>query len=226
MVQYLKPYFKIKVASHRDIKKRAEEFGITQAPLFEVAASDVVIVGVVFKYFEGILRQIKVHIKPGALVLDVASVKIKPVRLMEKYLPDNVEILATHPLFGPQSARGGIDGSKIVLCPVRTKQLISVKKFLERDLKLKVLIRTPKEHDQATAYVLGLPHFVGRAISELGISCTHLNTKTYVHLLKIKELVGKDSLELFKSIQADNPYAQAIRNDFLKKLSDLEKLIK
>lgn len=222
MVRCLKPYFKIRVASHRNVKDRAREFGVEQSSLQVVASSDIVIIGVVVKYFEKVLKQIAPHIKPGALVLDVASVKIKPAKLMEKYLPGGAEILATHPLFGPQSARNGIDGAKIVLCPIRTKNLVKVKNFLINDLKLDVLIRTPKEHDESMAYVLGLTHFIGRAINNIDIPFTHLNTQTYTHLLKIKELIGKDSVDLFESIQNENPYAKKVRVSFMKDLEDLE----
>ncbi|MBL7057777.1 prephenate dehydrogenase/arogenate dehydrogenase family protein [Patescibacteria group bacterium] len=227
MVQYLKPYFKVMVSSHRDVSRKVATFGIAQVSIEQVASCDIVIIGVVVEYFEDILKQIKGHVKPGVLIIDVASVKMKPASLMEKYLPAHVEILATHPLFGPQSARNGIDGSKIVLCPIRTKSSVKVKNFLEDELKLDVLIRTPKEHDEAMAYVLSLTHFIGRAVNEMDIPFTHLNTQTYKHLLSIKELIGKDSFELFKSIQNDNPYAKKVRQDFLKKIIKLEdKLVK
>ena len=222
MVQHLKPYFDISVSSRRDIKKEAAEYDIKQTSVEEVAASDVVIIGVVAEYFESILKQIKNHLKPGALVLDVASVKVLTARLMEKHLPKDVEILATHPLFGPQSARNGMEGSKIVLCPIRTKRLTEVKKFLQNDLKLEVLIRTPEEHDQKMAYVLSLTHFIGRAICELDVPFTHLNTQTYKHLLCIKQLIGKDSVKLFNSIQNDNPYARKVRKEFFSELTKLE----
>ena len=197
--------------------------GVKQAPLEQVATSDIVIIGVVVDYFEEILRKIKPHLKPGSLVVDIASVKVEPVRLMEKLLPKDVEILATHPLFGPQSARNGIEGSKIVLCPVRTKRLVQIKKFIKNELKLDVLIRTPKEHDKKMAYILSLTHFIGRAICDLDIPFTHLSTQTYKHLLGIKGLIGKDSLKLYQSIQSNNPYSKSIRKKFLAQLEKIEK---
>ena len=45
--------------------------------------------------------------------------KIKPATLMEKILPAGVDIVGTHPLFGPQSGKDGIAGLNIAVCNVR-----------------------------------------------------------------------------------------------------------
>ncbi|MCX6799685.1 MAG: prephenate dehydrogenase/arogenate dehydrogenase family protein [Candidatus Falkowbacteria bacterium] len=226
MIRHLKSYFKIYIYSHRDLSSRAKELGVTFASLEEVATCDILIIGVLFQYFEETLKKIKSLIKPNTLVLDVASIKVKPGQLMEKYLPKNIEIIATHPLFGPQSAKKGITGLKIVLCPIRTKRLPQIQKFLTNTLKLEVLIKTPKEHDKSMAYVQGLTHFIGRAINNLDIPNTDLNTNAYQNLLKVKKLLGKDSFELFLSIQNANPYAKKVRQSFLNSLNQLEEDVK
>ena len=38
---------------------------------------------------------------------------------MERLLPATASILGTHPMFGPDSARGGVAGLPMILCPVR-----------------------------------------------------------------------------------------------------------
>ena len=49
------------------------------------------------------------HVRPGhPSVLDVGSVKVRPAEIMKRGLPEHAGIVATHPLFGPQSARDGI----------------------------------------------------------------------------------------------------------------------
>lgn len=58
------------------------------------------------------------HMRVGEITLDVGSVKMEPAQAMLEGLPDHVEIVG-HSLFGPQSARGGISGLKIAICPVR-----------------------------------------------------------------------------------------------------------
>jgi prephenate dehydrogenase len=42
-------------------------------------------------------------------LVDVTSVKVKPLEIIEKYFPkDKFQILGTHPMFGPQSGASGI----------------------------------------------------------------------------------------------------------------------
>ncbi len=89
------------------------------ADLAEVAACRIVVVAVPVACMEETLRAIAPHLRPNTLVLDVGSVKVEPARLMLELLPPHFEILATHPLFGPQSARNGLQGLKIALCPLK-----------------------------------------------------------------------------------------------------------
>lgn len=225
MVRHLKPYFTIYVYSRRDIKKKARNLGVKVGNLEQVAGCDIVIVGVVVQYFEQTLRKISKFIKPNALVIDVCSVKIKPAKLMQKYLPKSAQILATHPLFGPQSGANGIKGLRVVVCPIRinAQNLAKIKYLLKNKLKLTVLQKTPQEHDKQMATVQALTHFIGRAINDLKIAESDQSTVAYNHLLKVKELLGQDSDELFLTIERENPYAKTVREKFVKKLSELEK---
>ncbi|HEX4047336.1 MAG TPA: prephenate dehydrogenase/arogenate dehydrogenase family protein, partial [Elusimicrobiota bacterium] len=74
--------------------------GATPATLAQACAQDVVVLCVPMAAFEGVARSIKGLLKPGALVVDVCSVKEHPVRVMKRCLPKNVGLLATHPNFG------------------------------------------------------------------------------------------------------------------------------
>lgn len=222
LAPHLKPYFKILASSRRDISKIAQKLGVEARPIEEAAACDVVIVGAVVQYFEDSIKKIKNFVKPGALILDVSSVKIKPAMIMRKHLPKNVEIVATHPLFGPQSGKDGIKGLKIVLCPIRTQKTQKIKRFLSQKLELEVLERTPEEHDRQMAYVQGLTHFIGRAINKLKIPESDQATEAYKHLFQIKELLVHDSVDLFMTIEKENPYARQVRHKFARILAKLE----
>jgi prephenate dehydrogenase len=89
-------------------------------------------------------------------------------------------------------------------------------------LQLEVIEKTPEEHDSEMAYVQGLSHFVGRALSIMQIKDFESATKSYKQLLALENLVGSDSWELYKTIQNANPYTQEVRNTFLETLQDLE----
>ncbi len=66
-----------------------------------------------------VLARIAPRLGPGTLVLDTCSVKELPVRWMRELLPPGVEILASHPMFGPDSGARGVEGLPMILCPVR-----------------------------------------------------------------------------------------------------------
>ena len=91
-------------AADRSDKKNIAD-GVTFTSIKEAASKEIVILSVPINKFESVVNEIKDFLKPGALVLDVCSVKVKPARIMEKLMPKNVEIIATHPLFGAAVTR-------------------------------------------------------------------------------------------------------------------------
>ena len=80
------------------------------------------------------LAGIAPHLRPGQVVVDVCSVKAGPAALMRRLLPEGVEILATHPMFGPQSMPQSLSGGRIVICPLRGGRWRRIAAFLRRVL--------------------------------------------------------------------------------------------
>jgi len=89
--------------------------------------------------------------------MDVGSVKVKPAQAMREILPENVDAVGLHPLFGPQSGRDGIEGLKIAVCNLRGDRGACVARFCADVLKLRVFEVTPEAHDRQLAYVPALP---------------------------------------------------------------------
>jgi prephenate dehydrogenase len=226
IIPHLKPYFDITVFDKTDFSSTAtKELGVKWGTLKEVASQDMVALAVPVQFLEELLIDIKDFLKPKALVFDLSSVKIKPVELMLKYLPEHVDIIGTHPLFGPQSGKDGIEGLNIVVCPVRTKKNHSLIRFFSKELKLNVLERTPIVHDKQMAYVQALTHFVGRAVNAMDIPDVEQKTPAYQYLLYIKRNLGQDSMDLFLTIEKENPYAKEVRDQFIEQLRVLNKLL-
>jgi len=221
LVKHMKSHFDISVYDKREIIEN-----VKVCSLKEAAEKPLVIIAVPVQYFEELIKELKDYVKPNSLIMDVSSVKVKPVELMKKYLPENVNILGTHPLFGKQSGKDGIKGLKIVLCPVRLDNIEEIKKFLETKLELEVLVRTPEEHDKQMAYVQGLTHFIGKAINDIDIKDFDQKTPSYQFLLDIKEMLKGDSDDLFLTLERENPFAKAARDEFLDKLKQIEEDIK
>jgi prephenate dehydrogenase len=132
--------------------------------------------------------------------------------------------VATHPLFGPQSGKNGITGLTIVVWPVRIDPdaYIKLKSFLHDELHLRVIERSPQEHDREMAYVQALTFFIGRALGKLEIPDLQLKTATYQHLLDVKHIVNNDTDDLFYTIQHENPLADDVREAFLQSLHNIE----
>jgi prephenate dehydrogenase len=190
----------------------------------QAAGLPVVIPSVPVQNMEEVLERLVPHLRPGALVADVSSVKTVPVDLMKRILPAECDILATHPLFGPQSGAAGISGLSMVVWPVRLddNRMSGVRTFLTTVLGLEVSEISPAEHDQEMAYVQALTFFLGKALGEIDIPDTPLKTKTYQHLLDVKRIVEGDTPELFETIQQFNPYASGVRELFTKRLDEIE----
>ena len=222
---HLTPYFDVYVTDKQDKTEEANKSGVRYKELKEVVAKEILVICVPAQYMENTLLEIKKHIKPTTLVLDVSSVKVKPIALMKRILPSTVEIIGTHPLFGPQSGKNGIEGLNCVVCHENTKSSTFVTRFLKNELKLNVLERSADTHDKQMAYVQALTHFVGRAVNEMDIPDVDQKTDAYQYLLNIKKNLGKDSFELFKTIEVENPYAKSVREHFMKELIKLHGLV-
>lgn len=222
MVPHLKPYFDVFVYNRSDRSEDANRLGVHYASLETVASKQVVILCVPVQNMEEMLYLIKDLVVPNAIIVDVSSVKVKPYQLMKKILPDFVRVVVTHPLFGPQSGRNGIQDLNFVFCPTEyTKLNQAIFHFCKNTLKMNVLERSPELHDQQMAYVQALTHFIGRAVNEMDIPDVEQKTQAYQFLLDIKRNLGKDSMELFFTIENENPYAKQVRESFLKELHKL-----
>lgn len=122
-VPYLKPFFdEIIVYSRRDVLIDAQRVGAIQKLFEEVCSCEFVCIGIVVQYFEETMKKIVPHLQKGACVFDVCSVKEFPIKIMKQYVPKHCEIIATHPLFGPNSGKNGIEGLNMLLINVRASE--------------------------------------------------------------------------------------------------------
>ena len=194
----------------RDLRKKAASLGLTWGTLEETASCQVVLLSVPISEMPEALARVVPHLRPGALLMDVCSVKMAPVEWMLAAAPPQVDVIGTHPLFGPGSARTGIDGLAIALCPARTRHLDRVRDFLEQ-MGLKVMITTPEDHDRQMATAQALTHYVARGLAEAGVADQELKTPSFERLLRVVENLTKDSPEMFHDLEAFNPFAEEAR---------------
>lgn len=217
----------LKVFDTRRVARKVRSLGAAPASLAEVCRQEIVVPCVPIAEFEPLLRRIRGLLPPGALVVDVCSVKEHPVRVMKRLLPRSVEILATHPNFGPDSAAESLSGRQIAVCKVRISRsrYASVKRAFERK-GLKLVEMTPREHDRRMASSLVLTHFIGRGLLEYGARPTGIDTEGYKRLLRILQTVQNDSAQLFRDMNRYNAFAPAMRRRFLAALRRVDKRVR
>lgn len=194
--------------------------GLAPFSLEQAAKCDIVLIAVPVQAMERVIATIAPMVRAGATVIDVASVKVLPSQWLAQHLPDNVHVVPTHPLFGPQSAARGLAGRQLVICPLRGEQHLKVA-ALGEEMGLRVRITSAQEHDREMAYVQALTHLIGRTLSAMDIPDEMLKTQTYQHLLDLCGLIRNDSFELFTAIQTLNPYASEITDDFVARAAAL-----
>ena len=219
---YLAEEFEVAVYHRTDKSTEINRTGARAASLKTVCRQDIVIPCVPISVLQEVLKDIAPLLRPDGLVVDVCSVKEYPVRLMTDILPDTVSILATHPMFGPDSASDSLEGRKICLCQVRIgkKKYRNIKAYLEAK-GLVVIEATAQKHDEQIATSLSLTHFIGRTLSEYGAKQLDIDTEGYKRLLHILEVVERDTWQLFLDMHHYNPYAKEKRVEFLGVMKDI-----
>lgn len=155
-------------------------------------------------------------------MLDVGSVKVVPAEIMGRGLPEYVDVAATHPLFGPQSARDGIAGLQIAVCPIRGRRCHSLAAFLRKQLGLNVIMTTPEEHDREAAMVQGLTHLIAKVLVQMEPLPTRMTTRSFDLLTAAVGMVRHDAPEVFAAIERANPYAASVRRRFFALASALD----
>ena len=221
-VRSLAPYFDVVVHDPSPrAQAQARRWNVTLASLDEAAACPVVVLGAPVGELEALARAVAPYVRPGALVLDVASVKVGPAKWLSEALPRHVNIVGTHPLFGPQSARDSLTGLEIVVCPVRSDRYDRIVRFLQKALHLRVSVTTPEAHDRALAAVQGLTHMIAKVMSGLEPLPRVHTTVSYERMMQALALVQGDSDELFLAIERENPYAAELRQRFFAEIEAL-----
>lgn len=233
IAEVLRLHFDVCAYNPRDKSKIARSLCVRYESSLEKAAQmDIVVLSMPISKTESVLRDIAPHVKPGALVLDVCSVKQKPCELMRDVLPQTVDVVGTHPLFGPDSTKAGgqaahnILGRKVAVCPVRMEKhsVRNICMFLEK-IGLVTYVVTPEVHDRQMAVAQGLTHYIALALREMDVGKQDLTTPKFDALLGIVERLSNDSDVLLEDIQVLNPYAVEQRHRFRKALDDVEKEI-
>ena len=187
--------------------------GVERATEDEVLNADLLFFAVAISSFESVLKRVGSRIGKDTIAMDTCSVKIYPSKWMKENIPEDRFMIATHPMFGPDSGAHGLKGLPIVMCPISGSSDARYGKVrdLFLSMELEVLEMSAEKHDEEAAYSQGVTHFVGRTLSAMGMKPTPIATKGYRTLMTIVEQTCNDPVQLFYDLQRYNPYAKEMR---------------
>ncbi len=223
---YLAEDFDVFVFNRTDKSTEIKKTGARKASLKTVCRQKIVILCVPISTFKEVLVEIGPLLKKDALVVDVCSVKVYPAQWMKESLPETVSILATHPIFGPDSASDSLKDRKIFLSPIRIakKRYQKIKTYLASK-ELVLIESTPQDHDEQIAISLALTHYIGRTLSEFGAAPLSIDSEGYKRLLHILDVVEHDTWQLFCDMHRYNPYAKEKRAAFMQAMQKINERI-
>lgn len=188
-------------------------------PLAEIIKLPTLFLATPINKMEMLLRRIGSQVE-ATTVIDVCSVKVYPTQLMLKYLPNNINIIATHPMFGPDSYASNTQ-KNMMMHPARIDPAqfeLWSDYFAAKNINIKIM--TPEQHDKECAYSQNITHVIGRTLGELNLHSNNIETKGYASLLTLIKQTCNDSWELFHDMLQFNPYSANMLNELQQALAN------
>ena len=137
-----------------------------------VQDADLVILCIPVGACGAVAQQIARHLKPGAIVSDVGSVKAAVVRDMAPHLPASAHFVPAHPVAGTEHSGPDSGFAELfidrwcILTPPEGTDPDAVERLREfwTGLGARVEIMTPEHHDLVLAITSHLPHLIAYTI--------------------------------------------------------------
>ncbi len=195
-----------------------------------VSSAMVVIMAVPIEFTPQTIKEIAPYLQKGSLLMDVTSVKELPAEIMQKHVPEGVEVLPTHPMFGPRIR--SLEGQVIVLTPQEKGTWYPrVVEFLNSE-QARILETSPEIHDRMMSIVQGLTHFAYICIASV-IERMQVDVKEsrkfaspiYSLMLDMIARIVAQNPYLCYSIQTQNRYIREVHETFLETFHDLKSMV-
>lgn len=201
----------------------AEKLGVrfSQDMMKDAEESDIVLLSVPIEKTAEIAKQVAPRLRSGSLLMDVSSLKSEAVKAMNTYAPKGVEVLGTHPMFGPTMP--ALTGQTIIFTPVprKSKKWLPVMRDLFESDGARIEILSPEEHDEIMAVVQALTHFayisIGATLKALDFDVEKSRkfmSPVYEIMIDFVGRILDQNPELYAQIQK-NPKAMRVRQTFV-----------
>jgi prephenate dehydrogenase len=192
-----------------------------------VRGASFVVVAVPVARMRSALVDLRPLLTPDMVVLDVGSVKVRPVAMMADILGSAIPWCATHPLFGPLSLALAERPLRVVVCPTAAhpQAAARVRALYER-IGCEVIDQTPENHDRVMAHTHALTFFVAKGMIDAGAGLeVPFAPPSFQAIARAIEAVRSDAGHLFTSIARDNPFAAEARKELVKALAAVDRAL-
>jgi chorismate mutase/prephenate dehydrogenase len=142
----------------RDSGYQVETTGLEEGrPAEQVAAeNDLVVLAVPIAATVEVAKKIGPRVRTGACLMDITSIKRQPLAAMLESTAEGVEVVGTHPMFGPHGV--DFDRQKVVLCRGRGEAGFARVRKLYEVFGAETIESTAEEHDAQMALIQVLIH--------------------------------------------------------------------
>jgi chorismate mutase/prephenate dehydrogenase len=190
------------------------------APAREVAARhDVVVVAVPIAVTVKVIEDVAPALRKGACLMDVTSVKRAPLEAMLANAPEGVDVVGTHPMFGPSG--DDFDRQKVVLCRGRGEAGFERARRLYESFGAEIIEAKAEEHDAQMALIQVLVHektmvlgsVLERLQAELGRSLQFASPIYRTELSMIGRMFSQGA-DLYADILTSNAEGPAVTHLF------------
>ena len=192
--------------------------------------SDILIIAVPIEYTSDVIREVAPFMKSGSLMIDVTSIKEEPSEVMAEVLPDSVEYIPTHPIFGPRTKR--LDNQVIVLTPIKKGKWYDTIYDYFTGKNMRVIETTPENHDYMMSIVQILTHFsfisTAYTLKKLDVDLNETEkyeSPIYNLMIDIIARIVSQNPYLTYNIQSRNSNGPQVRNTFKEAVSELTEVI-
>ena len=139
-----------------------------------VKEADIIILAVPPDALHTITQEIALHLKPGAIITDVASVKCPAINAITLALPPSLHYVPAHPIAG--SEKKGVEAGNaylfqdklVILTPHEADLMrpeVEAIKHLWQGLGARIAYMPPEIHDVIYGYISHLPQLLAFAVS-------------------------------------------------------------
>ena len=234
LIYYFRDEFEVYITArdHKKGRQVADELDVNYIESNTDLAniSDMLIISVPIQHTSDVIREVAPFMKSGSVMVDVTSVKEEPSRTMEECLPENVEYIPTHPVFGPRTTR--LDNQVIVLTAKKKGEWYGKVYDYLAGKNMRIIETSAEKHDFMMSIVQVLTHFsfisTALAIEKLNVDISETEdyeSPIYNLMIDMIARIVSQNPYLTYNIQSMNSNGPKIRNTFAEAVLELRDVI-